>query len=208
MSTKTLLTRLMPVTRTLHDLALEFTSKLYAYDDVTLYRYSNKRTEYGDEQKTLIETVYNVRIWLDFPGDVTNLSHVKEALASRASVVFIEDYLPIIAMFPWKHNEEILKVNEYDEFEFSLIDEFDSLQRIRFQITERRSNFTEHHIFREWIVVPQRIDIIDLSYYETASTTGETGSFENTEGNIVKTITFDPNYDPGRVGTNLYSEYD
>jgi len=212
MSNKTLLSKLIHVEHRLHDMALEFTSKLYAYDDVTLYRYSLKETDYKDEQKTLLETIYNVQVWIDFPGDITNLSHVKDAMASRASVVFIEDYLPIMAVFPWKHNGQILMVNEYDEFEFSLVDEFDQQQRIRYQITERRSSFVENHIYREYIIIPQRIDIIDLSYnYETDQTggtgmTGQTGYIP--PSNVIKTIIFDPNLDPGRVGHQLYSDYD
>jgi len=191
MSTNTLLARLSPLIRGLTDLSLKLSGTLIAYDNVTVYRYSIAETEYRDQTKTLLQTVTKVHMYIDFPGEVPSLN-TKNATAAVSTVTFIEDLLPIVAIFPWKHNGKDLKVDISDEFEISLYDEKNQESRLRFEITERRSDYVEQHVYREFIVVPKREE-----------------SEPHAEGDPPVVIpSADPNIQIGEETHDIYSEYD
>jgi len=193
MSQVTLLARLTPLIRNLTDLSLKLSGKLIAYDNVTLYRYSIKETEYRDQTKTLLQTVNGVHMYIDFPGEVPHLNTT--SAGDIASVTFVEDLLPIVALFPWKHQGRSLNVDKDDEFEISLYDENKKENRIRFEITERRSDYVEQHVYREFIVVPVREE------YHPTPTGGE-------DEKPLPPASTDPNITPGEKTYKVYSEYD
>lgn len=188
-SSGNLLTKLTPVYRNLTDLHLSILSSLAAYY-CTLYRYSVKMTEYKDKTKTLIETLTNIKMYIDFPGEVPNLYTYASTLAVKTNY-FIEDLLPIMATFPWKYsNNKQLNVDIWDEFEMVLTDEFGLDHTLRFEITERRSDFIKQHLFREFVCVPVRVDSKDLTV--------------NASGNPK-----DANIEKGKATPNtIYTEYD
>jgi hypothetical protein len=188
MSRNTLLARLTPLIRDLTDLGLKLSGHLIAYDNVTVYRYSVKETQYKDKEKTLLETIRNVSMYLNFPGEVPNLTTM-QASAPVTNSLFIEDLLPIIAIFPWKVRGQRLKVEANDEFVVIFTDEFGIDHNLRFEITEMRSDWVEQHLYKEFVVVPKRTDVIDTTVNPDGSST-------------------DSNIDVGKVTTQKYSEYD
>ena len=188
MSQNTLLAKLAPLIRSLTDLSLNLSGTLVAYDDVTLYRYSIKETDYGDKEKTLLQTVENVHMYLDFPGEVPNLNTYVQSLTVQ-TVLFIEDLLPIMAIFPWKHRGSWLKVDLEDEFTVPFFDELDNTHTIRFTIKEMRSDYVQQHLYREYVVVPTRVDETDL----TVDSGGQPK---------------DANIEVGKETKDVYSEYD
>jgi hypothetical protein len=200
MSRNTLLARLTPLIRKLTDLSLKLSGTLIAYDNVTLYRYSVEETSYRDRTKTLLETVNNVHMYIDFPGE-TPLLNTKLESAAIHSVTFIEDLLPIIAIFPWKHNGQHLKVDIADEFDIKLYDEFDNEHSLRFEITERKSDFVEQHVYREYIVVPKREETI-------AEGEGQTGTQQTGSPSDDTYVPEDPNLALGSETVPIFSEYD
>lgn len=191
MSNNTLLSKLMPVIRNLTDLGLKISGKLIAYDNVTLYRYSVKESEYRDTDKTLIETVTNIHMYVDFPGEVPFLNTSSNLAVDN--VTFIEDLLPIVAIFPWKHNDEDLKVDVLDEFEIILTDEFGNDKTLRFVINERKSDWSEQLVYRDFIISSVRSDTQDF----TDKDKEQTG---------VQPV--DPNLEIGKEKTDIYSQYD
>lgn len=197
MSRNTLLARLTPLIRNLTDLSLKLSGKLIAYDNVTVYRYAVRETEYKDKVKTLLQTVKKVHMFIDFPGEVPLLNTLS-GIAAIKSVTFIEDMLPISALFPWKHNGKDLKVDVDDEFEITLYDEFKNEHLLRFEITERKSDFVEQHVYRDFIVVPKRESPVTLQ--SGARTGSQTGG--QTGGSA------DPNINVGETNHPVYSEYD
>jgi len=140
------------------DMAIRNTSGLIGYDDVTLYRYKIFETAYKDQEKQLLETINGISMFIDIPGDVTNTS---------SNVLYLEDILPIVALFPWKRTCELdrpgedLLVDIWDEFEISLIDEFGNTKRKRFEIVDRHSAYQQFHLYREFICAPKREDLFD-----------------------------------------------
>jgi hypothetical protein len=192
MSRNTLLANLTPLIRNLTDLALKLGGTLVAYDNITLYRYSIDETKYRDKTKTLLETVTDISMFIDFPGEVPYLNTTSTAPANT-TVTFIEDLLPIVAIFPWKHNGVDLKVDIDDEFIITLIDEFDNNHSLRFEITERKADFVEQFIYKEFIVVPKREDTVDLTLTDPTDPTSTPK---------------DENIEVGKEDKPVYSYYD
>lgn len=175
--------------RRLHDSAIKLSGKYRGYNNITLYRYSVSETDYKDETKTLLETVTGLSIYIDYPGDISNLS---------SNTPYVEDVLPITALFPWEYNKcnngsRILKVDIKDEFEIILTDEFGNSRTHRFEIVDRQSSFEEQHVYREFIVAPKRYSDQDLTDVEDNETGGETPDGITDDENVdkVKDDTFD-----------------
>jgi len=157
LSQNTLLAKLSPLIRSLCDLSLNLSGKLIAYDNVTLYKYTIVESPYKDRQKTLIDTITDLSIFIDFPGEVP-LVNTFNQVATTKSVTFIEDFLPIIVIFPWSKDDQAINADVNDEFEFTLYDENKKETLVRFEIMERKSLFVEQHLYREYVVVPKRTD--------------------------------------------------
>ena len=193
-ASETMLGDYTPLIRTLHDNALKVSGVLRAYNNVTLYRYSIVETDMKDEVKTLLETITNLTMYTNYPGDISNLS---------SNTPFIEDVLPLTALFPWyKYDRTILKVDIKDEFEITLKTEFGEVKTKRFEITDRSSTFEEYHLERQFTIAPKRTSTIDLR----DQVNNETGS------DVPDGIPDDPNL--GSIGSNdptaniIFSDYD
>jgi hypothetical protein len=181
MSSDSILKYLTPNMRRLHDNALLLSSQYRGYDNVPLSRYEIAENDYKDQDKTLIEVVEGISIYLDFPGDISNLS---------SNTPFIENDLPITVLFPWKHDCEDLKVDIGDTFKIILVTEFNTEKELEFVIVDRLSAFEEFHLYREFIVAPKRVDGVDLTDLD--------------EDDVVD----DANDQGAKDFSDIYSEYD
>ena len=160
MSSNTVLSGLAPNIRRLHDQALTINSKLKPYTS-TVRRYSIQETHMKDETKTLLETIENVSMYLDYPGDISNLS---------SNTPVIEDALPITAFFPWKQKCRDFKIDIKDEFDIILEDEFGTERIHKFKIIDRVSQWEEQHLYRDFVVAPLRVDDADLTDSDDSGT--------------------------------------
>jgi hypothetical protein len=144
--------------RRLQDRAIRNTANLIGYNNVTLYRYSIKESDYKDQTKTLLEVITGLDIFLEIPGDVSSFS---------TNIIFLEDILPIVALFPWYRSCEDnpntpVYVDVHDEFEITLQDDFKDPQVIRYEITDKRDSYQQSLVYREFICAPVRKDTISL----------------------------------------------
>ena len=191
MSNNTLLSRLTPLIRNLTDLSLKLSGILIAYDNAVIRRYSIKETDYRDNHNTLIETISNVSIYVDFPGSVPFLD-TKVPSPVVKNFTFIEDLLPIIALCPWFHNKVPLNIGLFDEIDVSLTDEFGLDRLLTFEVTSIQTDYVEQFVYREYVIVPKREDAKDHSVIEEGS--GE--------------IALDPNIQIGKEDIKVYDQYD
>lgn len=183
-----------------YDNHLKISGNLVGYHDVELYNYSIKENIYGDKTKTLVDIIQPLSCYIDFPGEIPNLSKTKTQSAERGSLLFIEDFLPILAYVPWYYTpdtsgvpvETVVPVNPGDVLQFKVYDEFDEIQTLRFEIMERKSDYIESHVYREFVIAPERVDTIDFTEDDTS------GAPQSS----------DPNIDVGETNTDMYSKYD
>jgi hypothetical protein len=184
----------------IYDNHLKISGNLVGYNDVLLYNYSMEENRYGDQEKTLINVVGPLNCYIDFPGEVPNLTKTKTQSAERGSLLFIEDFLPILAYVPWYYTpdvsgvpeETVVPVNPGDVLQFKVYDEFDELQTLRFEIMERKSDYIESHVYREFVIAPERSDTIDFTEDDAS------GSPQPV----------DPNIEVGKENTEMYSKYE
>lgn len=188
MSVNTNLAKYIPTLQALQDLSLTISGKLLSYDDTTVYHYSVVETEYRDKTKTLLNTYTNVHMYFDFPGDVPFLNAKFSSSIDPSNIFFIEDLLPIIAIFPWKHNGSELKVDIFDELDIKLFDDVGKTHTLKFEIKERKSDFQQQYLNRSFVVVPVRLDDKD---YTVKGTTPK-----------------DQNIEVGKITYPIYSEYE
>ena len=87
MATKSVLSGMVKVHRRLHDQALKMSGKLLAWAGVTLYRYRVTETDHREETKVLIGTIPDITIYVDFPGDISNLSSNTPAVMTISALM-------------------------------------------------------------------------------------------------------------------------
>ena len=148
MASKTLLRDVTPNMRRLHDQAIMLSGRYRAFNNVTFRRYSVVEDDYKDKKKTLLETITGLDIYLEYPGDISNLSR---------NVTFIEDVLPLTVLLPWhKCDGTVFKCDIWDEFDITLETEFGEDKTYSFELVDRQSTYEEQHVYREFIVAPKR----------------------------------------------------
>jgi hypothetical protein len=153
--------------RRLHDRALLLSGKYRGFNDVTIKRYQVRETEMKDEYKVLLQVIKNVSVYIDFPSNVSTFN---------TNAPFVEDVLPIIALVPWKHGCKILKVDIGDELEFTNIDEFGHELVHTYVITDRQTMWEQYFLYREFIIAPKRVDVVDTIGRGPNDQTGEEDS--------------------------------
>jgi len=198
-----------PLMRRMQDLALRINSNLTS-TTCTLYRYKVARTDYHDLTKVLIDVSYNVPCYIDFPGQVDT---------GERTQIYIEDLLPITALFPWKVGSQALSVDINDEFEIPFTDELGTTTIYRYQINNKSSFYSEFHLYREFIVSPFRVDQYDINQkpigtgfiYRTGTGggIGGTGAVANSwEYGVFTGAILNPNIEIGKASKDLNSLYD